>query len=141
MCLVEEASKTTEVGPAWLRAIGQVLAWTEAPTSCPGITGSGDRARGGNPRAQSAMCLGVAENWALEKALRRQKGCHPRYPPEPLLHSAFGLVNPDQPRFVPVGSVGHLGVAWAPWGRFLRLGGRGRSVSRFAGLGWGCGSG
>lgn len=81
VCLVEDASKTTEVGSSWRKAtVQKVLA--QVPPTCPGITVVG---QGMETRGHRVLCLEVAENWALEKVLRRQKGGHPAVPPGPLL--------------------------------------------------------
>lgn len=80
VCLVEDTSKTTEVGPAWHRAAGQKGLVQAAQRAEHVLPAQGSQALGqgkcGNPRAQR-LRLGAAENWALVKALRRQKVCHP----------------------------------------------------------------
>lgn len=111
MCLVEDTSKTTEVGPAWLRATGQkglAQAAQEAEHFLPAQDHRlWDRARGGNPRAQR-LCLGAAGIWAPDKALSRQKVCHPQGPSGTLLLSAFWLVNQTRlASFLPR-AAGHL---------------------------------
>lgn len=112
VCLAEDTSKTTEVGPAWLRATGQrglAQAAQEAEHFLP-AQGSQlwDRARGGNLRAQR-LCLGAAGNWTSDKALNRQKVCPPEGPSGTLLLSAFWLVSQTRlASFLPQGAAGHL---------------------------------
>lgn len=76
--------------------------------------------KGWKPKSTECYMFGSSRQLGSRESTKEAEGLpSPGYPPEPLLHSAFGLGNPDQLRFVPVGSVGHLGVAWAPRGRFL----------------------
>lgn len=132
VCLVEHASKTREVGPAWPRATTQkVLAQSvqeaAAPPSCPGITGSGT-GRGVETGGHRAVCLGAGRELSSGESPKEAEGL-PNPGPSWAPASDFRSVNPDQLHFCPAGATR------APSGWFLGLGGRGRSTSRLAGLG------
>lgn len=79
-----------------------------------------EQGKGWKRKSTECYVFGSSRELGSRESTKEAEGLlSPGYPPELLLHSAFGLVYPDQPHSVFMGSVGHLGVAWAPWGRFL----------------------